>query len=122
MAYITDNNGSKVSVTINHVMKGIVTVINLTQDEWMEWYDEDDYKRENVTYDKNGNISDDTLGNCSCPVRLQVVDGYVCIHSGDPSFDVDHRGAWGYGYASYGMNKTAIKNLARDLITEAMDS
>jgi hypothetical protein len=122
MAYITDNNGSKVSVTINDVMQKIVNAINLTQDEWMEWYDEDDYKRENVTYDENGNISDDTLGNCSYPVRLQVVDGSWYFHTGDNSYDTDHRGAWGYGYASYGMNKTAVRDLARDLITEAMNS
>ena len=100
MAYITDNNGSKVSVTINDVMRDIVNAINLTQDEWY----------------------DDTLGNCSYPLRLQVVDGSWFIHSGDPQYDTDHRGSWGYGYASYGMTKTAIKALAKELITEAMDS
>jgi hypothetical protein len=122
MAYITDNNGDRVSVTIKDVIRGIVNAINLTQDDWMEWYDEEDYKRENVAYDEDGNYSNDTLCNCSYPIRLQVVDGYACIHSGDSSFDVDHRGSWGYGYAYYKMSKTAIRDLSRDLINEAMDS
>jgi hypothetical protein len=120
MAYITDNNGDRVKVTIGNVAQYITEAINLTQDDWMQWYDADDYKRENVTYDENGNISDDTLGNCSYPVRLQVVDGDWTLHSGDNSFDTDHRGTWGYGYAYYGMTKTAIKELARELINEAL--
>ena len=122
MAYITDNDGNKVKVTINDVAQYITEAINLTQIEWMEWYDEDDYKRENVTYDENGNYSDDTLANCSYPVRIQVVDGSWHLHSSDPSYDNDHRGSWGYAYAYYGMSKTAVKDLARELINDAMNS
>ena len=118
MAYITDNNGDRVKVTIDQLSIYITEAINLTQDDWMEWYDENDYRKENVTYDENGNYSNETLGNCSYPVRLQVVDGDWTLHSGDPSFDTDHRGTWSDGYAYYGMTKTAIKDLARDLINE----
>jgi hypothetical protein len=122
MAYITDNNGEKVKVTIDNVAQDIVNAINLTENDWMEWYDEDDYKKENVTYDEDGNISDETLANCSYPVRIQIVDGSWYFHTGDNSYDTDHRGSWGYGYAYYKMSKTAIKSLARELINEAMDS
>jgi hypothetical protein len=30
-------------------------------------------------------------------LRLQLVDGYYRIWSGDSQYDTDHRGMWGYG-------------------------
>ena len=118
MAYITDNNGSKVSVTINDVSWDIQNILSdLYDQDWAEWYDESD-RLEAAPHDENGNYSKDTLANCSYPLRLQVVDGSWFIHSGDPQYDTDHRGSWGYAYAYYGMNKTAIKALARELIND----
>lgn len=122
MAYITDNNGDRVKVTINDVMLDIENVLSgLYDQDWAEWYDEND-RLESAPCDDQGNYSKDVLAQCSYPVRLQVVDGSWHLHSGDPQYDTDHRGSWGYGYAYYSMTKTAIKALAKELITEAMDS
>lgn len=52
-------------------------------------------------------------------VRLQVwEDGSWTIHTGDSSFDQDHRGYWG---ASSIDPKTNCRELARDLIDECRD-
>lgn len=118
MAWITDNNGDKVRVSISAIADELKGVTNLTELEWMEWYDEDDYKHENVTYDENGNISDETLKNCAYPVRLQVVNGDYLIHCGSEQFDTDPRGSWGYGYLFYKMTKAQYKEAARELIED----
>lgn len=51
-------------------------------------------------------------------VRLQVVDGYVRVHTGDPSFDQDHRGCWGAGLITW---ETDADELADDLIEQVLD-
>lgn len=52
-------------------------------------------------------------------VRLQVYqDGGWALRKGDPSYDLDHNGYWGCGYIT---RRTNCRDLARDLIAEAMD-
>lgn len=53
-------------------------------------------------------------------VRLQVFDdGQWSIHSGDSSYDQDHRGHWGCGSLNH---ETDCDELAQELLDEAMDS
>lgn len=66
-----------------------------------------DYTREDLTEDDVAGID----------VRLQVHDGSWTFHAGDPQYDQDHRGAWGYGFLSW--ERQNLTNLARDLIDEA---
>ncbi len=50
-------------------------------------------------------------------VRLQVwSDGSWTIHTGDASYDQDHRGFWG---ASSMTTRTNARELAKELISEA---
>jgi len=51
-------------------------------------------------------------------VRLQVMDDCWAVHYGDPQYDQDHRGCWGYGTLRRGTN---CRDLARDLIEEAKE-
>jgi len=51
-------------------------------------------------------------------VRLQIVDGTFFIHHGDPQYDTDHRGVWGYGYVDSDMTIDAITDVAMDMIDE----
>lgn len=52
-------------------------------------------------------------------VRLQVMsDGMWCIHSGDSSYDQDHRGHWGESSID---RKSNCRDLARDLIEQAKE-
>jgi hypothetical protein len=53
-------------------------------------------------------------------VRLQVMeDGSWGIHTGDASYDLDHRGHWGASSLSRRSNCTEV---ARDLIEQARES
>lgn len=54
-------------------------------------------------------------------VRLQVVSGGHFVHWGDPSFDVDHRGAWGASSISPGYETEDMEQLADDLISQVED-
>jgi hypothetical protein len=120
MAYVTDNQGNKILLSQEKVAREIRHHLNLTQDEWVEWYDGDTLY-DTPDQDEDGNYTDEALSRCYFPIRLQVVDGDWFIHSGDPSFDVDHRGAWGESYGFYGMGKGQLKELAKELIQEAQD-
>lgn len=52
-------------------------------------------------------------------VRLQVVPGEGwSVHTGDSSYDLDHRGYWGAGSLD---SRTNCRELARELIGEAAD-
>jgi hypothetical protein len=51
-------------------------------------------------------------------VRLQVTDGDWTVHTGDASFDTDHRGYWGAGTLT---RQTNSREVARDLIDQAKD-
>ena len=51
-------------------------------------------------------------------IRLQVVDGGWSTHTGDSSYDQDHRGFWG---ASFIDRTTNCRDLARDLIDQARE-
>lgn len=52
-------------------------------------------------------------------VRLQVVPGEGwALHDGDPQYDTDHRGYWGYGTID---PRTNCRELAKDLIEQCRD-
>jgi hypothetical protein len=50
-----------------------------------------------------------------CPVRLQVLDGEAIVHFGDASYDLDHRGYWGYGSITPDCD---FEQLAQELIEQ----
>lgn len=52
-------------------------------------------------------------------VRLQVSERGWSVHTGDPSYDQDHRGFWG---ASSMNESTNCYDLAKDLIDQARDA
>lgn len=52
-------------------------------------------------------------------VRLQVGERGWSVHTGDPSYDQDHRGFWG---ASSMDGRTNCYDLAKDLIDQARDA
>lgn len=55
-------------------------------------------------------------------VRLQVwPDGSWAIHTGDASYDQDHRGYWGAGCVCADDDAAALLTLASDLRNEAME-
>lgn len=62
--------------------------------------------------------SDDEQGECF-DIRLQVTPGSWELHTGDASYDTDHRGAWG---ASCLDAETDCDDLAGDLISQARDT
>lgn len=55
----------------------------------------------------------------SIDVRAQFVDGSWDFHSGDPQFDQDHRGGWGYGSIDAESDEADIANVAWELLSEA---
>jgi hypothetical protein len=52
-------------------------------------------------------------------IRLQYRNGGYAIHTGDPSYDQDHRGAWGAGLI--GLDTDAAE-LADDLIEQVEEA
>lgn len=61
--------------------------------------------------DEEGNVS-------MAHVRLQVTEAGWTYHTGDSSYDQDHRGWWGAGFLS---RDTDCARLAEDLIGQAQD-
>lgn len=55
----------------------------------------------------------------SIDVRLQVTPGGWSTHTGDSSYDQDHRGFWG---SSSMDGRTNCRELAKDLIDQARDA
>jgi len=65
-------------------------------------------------------IEPDPDGDVVCVyVRLQVAHGDAFVHSGDPSFDTDHRGYWGASVISRDDNISRLVEIAMDLIDQA---
>lgn len=61
-----------------------------------------------------------TTNDVEIDVRAQLTpDGEWLLHTGDASYDTDHRGYWGVGVLG---GDTDIQELARDLISEALES
>ena len=54
-------------------------------------------------------------------VRLQIHDGDASIHTGDPCYDTDHRGAWGSASLSKSDKPEHVLVTAEDLVSQAMD-
>jgi len=60
------------------------------------------------------------LGDAGVDVRLQVwPDGSWNLHTGDSSYDQDHRGYWGAAFLPFG--NCNLTEIARDLIEQAKD-
>lgn len=56
-------------------------------------------------------------------VRLQIgPDGSYCFHSGDASYDQDHRGFWGAGTVSSDDGDQECAQIGRDLVEQAIDA
>ena len=56
-------------------------------------------------------------------VRLQVVPGEGwSLHTGDPSYDIDHRGYWGTTVVSGEDSEVSLRECARELIEEVRDA
>jgi len=67
-------------------------------------------------------IADDD-GSPGIDVRLQVMDdGSYEHHSGDASYDTDHRGFWGCGTVAPEDDDVALTALAREIVAEVLDS
>lgn len=77
-----------VKITINDLSDRIKVVheayMNAT-------FNSDEYGR--LTYTGETDTEDHGI-----ELRLQVVDGSWYLHSGDPSYDTDHRGYWGCAF------------------------
>jgi len=57
-----------------------------------------------------------------CDVRLQVIsNGDWAVHSGDASYDIDHRGYWGASSINKRDSKRNRRAIAADLIEQAAD-
>lgn len=89
--------------------------INELADELYEYGQDlvDDY----VPYELPQDDDDIPYGD----VRLQVHDGDWTLHTGDSSFDQDHRGAWGSASVSAGEDLDTCQSIASDLIDEAYE-
>jgi len=66
--------------------------------------------------------TEDEDGPVACDVRLQVTGDGWGVHTGDPSYDLDHRGAWGYGTLYADESDAGLEALARDLLGEAEEN
>ncbi len=75
------------------------------------------YAQELATY--NPQDLDDDEGNPSGDIRLQVSDDGWAVHTGDSSYDQDHRGFW--GASSVEPNQSDCRSIARDLLEQAKD-
>ena len=66
-------------------------------------------------------IADDE-GNPSIDVRIQVSeDGGCSFHSGDASYDTDHRGFWGASSVSPADGEWECIQTGRDLVEQALE-
>lgn len=91
----------------------IVTVKELAA----EVYEHGQYLKRSFSADELKDEPDSTPGT-DC--RLQLHDGSWSFHTGDSSFDQDHRGSWGAGFVPRGCTKDEARSIAKDLIDEAM--
>ena len=58
----------------------------------------------------------------SVDIRLQVVDGSWALHTGDASYDTDHRGYWGAGQLDTCDTNEQLTALANMMLVEASDA
>ena len=57
-----------------------------------------------------------------CDIRLQFwPDGDWAVHSGDSSYDQDHRGFWGCSSVSEDTSDVDIKNIVSNLTEQVME-
>jgi hypothetical protein len=54
-------------------------------------------------------------------IRLQVTEEGWEVHTGDPSYDTDHRGKWGASWVPAGASKCECILIAVDLVYEACE-
>jgi hypothetical protein len=62
----------------------------------------------------------DAFSGTDC--RLQVHGGNWQLHTGDSSYDQDHRGAWGCASIPWGCTWKEAREIARELIDDCGDS
>ncbi len=62
----------------------------------------------------------DAFAGVEC--RLQVHNGNWQLHTGDSSYDQDHRGAWGCGSIPWGCTRKESREIARELLNDCDDS
>ena len=55
-------------------------------------------------------------------VRLRAFDGDADLLTGDPSFDIEHRGAWASGVMTSDCDDDELRALADELIAEVLDA
>lgn len=55
-------------------------------------------------------------------VRLQCTASRWKLHTGDPSYDTDHKGHWGASQISPDDDETALREIAADMIEQVRDS
>ena len=81
-------------------------------------------EHENLTCPEDGPCR----GNCAIEaidVRLQLTARNSVswqLHSGDASYDTDHRGYWGAGFVTADHDDESLTDLARDLISQCLDA
>ena len=60
---------------------------------------------------------EDGEGGPCVDVRLRIHSGSWQVLWGDPQFDTDHRGRWGYGTLFYGYdNREDMEGLAKEML------
>jgi hypothetical protein len=82
--------------------------------------------------DLQASRGEDIIGDDDGDVRFRVwdyrervgppVEWAWEVKTGSPDYDQDHRGHWGTGSVSPGLSKRAAREVARDLIEEALDA
>jgi hypothetical protein len=63
--------------------------------------------------------------DCEChfnAVRLQIHEGTWAVHTGDASYDQDHRGFWGASSVEAHCDEETLDEIVMDLIDQALES
>lgn len=63
----------------------------------------------------------DPDGFAGTDARLQVRGGSWQLHTGDSSYDQDHRGAWGSSCIAWGCTRAEARETARELLEDCAD-
>lgn len=63
----------------------------------------------------------DADGFAGTDARLQVHGGSWSLHTGDSSYDQDHRGSWGTSCIPWGCTRAESREIARELLEDCAD-
>ncbi len=78
------------------------------------------YSRDLAAYDEADLMDGD--GEVYGEIRLQVTDSGWSVQTGDPSYDLDHRGFWGASSIEPDASYAQCREIAKGLIEEARDA